>query len=324
MLVRDRFRGKRVLDVIIDIPFALPTIVAGLVLLSLYGPNSPLGLALGVNTEHAVSLALAFVTLPFVVRTVQPVLEELEADVEEAAASLGASRLTIFRRIILPSLAPAIAAGAALSFARAISEYGSLVLLSRQPAVRDRGGLGPGALLHRERQHRRGGRARLGDARGRAGRHRRARHRPEAGGPPWLRSRTPTRWPLRLLAVGYVFFLVAWPVALVVQQTFADGLATLSDALADPQVTYALRLTAMVATWAVVINLVFGVGISMLLVRYEFPGKRVLSALIDVPLSVSPVVVGLALLLVYNGRDGWFGKPAEEAGLADHLRHARR
>ncbi len=129
VLVRDRFWGKAVLDVVIDIPFALPTIVAGLVLLSLYGPASPIGVDIA-NTRMAVYLALAFVTLPFVVRTVQPVLEELERDVEEAAASLGAGRLTTFRRIILPSLAPAIAAGAALSFARAISEYGSLVLLS--------------------------------------------------------------------------------------------------------------------------------------------------------------------------------------------------
>jgi sulfate transport system permease protein len=129
VLVRDRFIGKRILDVIIDIPFALPTIVAGLVLLTLYGKGSPLGLE-WANTELSVPLALAFVTLPFVVRTVQPVLEELDADVEEAAASLGAGRLTIFRRLILPSLAPAIAAGAALSFARAIAEYGSLVLLS--------------------------------------------------------------------------------------------------------------------------------------------------------------------------------------------------
>ena len=129
VLVRDRFWGKRVLDVIIDIPFALPTIVAGLVLLSLYGKQGPLGLD-WANTRIAVFLALAFVTLPFIIRTVQPVLEELETDVEEAAASLGAGRLMIFRRIILPSLFPAIAAGAALSFSRAISEYGSLVLLS--------------------------------------------------------------------------------------------------------------------------------------------------------------------------------------------------
>ena len=129
VLVRDRFFGKRVLDIVIDVPFALPTIVAGLVLLSLYGPRSPLGIDVA-NTRMAVYLALAFVTLPFVVRAVQPVLEALERDVEEAAASLGASRATTFRRVILPSLAPAIAAGAAMSFARGISEYGSLVLLS--------------------------------------------------------------------------------------------------------------------------------------------------------------------------------------------------
>lgn len=129
VLVRDRFFGKRVLDVVIDVPFALPTIVAGLVLLSLYGPSSPIGVDVA-NTRIAVFLALAFVTLPFVVRTTQPVLEALERDVEEAAASLGATRLTVFRRILLPALLPAIAAGAALSFARAIGEYGSLVLLS--------------------------------------------------------------------------------------------------------------------------------------------------------------------------------------------------
>ena len=129
VLVRDRFWGKRALDVVIDVPFALPTIVAGLVLLSLYGPQSPLGVNVA-STRWAVFLALAFVTLPFVVRTTQPVLEALERDAEEAAASLGAGRLTIFRRVILPALTPAIAAGAALSFARGISEYGSLVLLS--------------------------------------------------------------------------------------------------------------------------------------------------------------------------------------------------
>jgi sulfate/thiosulfate transport system permease protein len=125
---------------------------------------------------------------------------------------------------------------------------------------------------------------------------------------------TPLRWLLRLVAVGYVFFLVAWPVSFIALETFADGMTTLTDTLSDPTVQAALLLTAEVAFWAVVINLVFGVTISILLVRYEFPGKRVLSALIDVPLSVSPVVVGLALLLVYNGRTGWFGPTLESAG----------
>lgn len=129
VLVRDRFWGRAVLDVIIDIPFALPTVVAGLVLLSLYGPDSPLGINIA-NTRWAVVFAIAFVTLPFVVRTVQPVLEELDTDVEEAAGLLGAGNATIFARVVLPALVPAITSGAALSFARGISEYGSLVLLS--------------------------------------------------------------------------------------------------------------------------------------------------------------------------------------------------
>lgn len=129
VLVRDDFPGRRLVDAIIDLPFALPTIVASLVMLALYGNNSPVGLHLQ-HTAWGVAVALAFVTLPFVVRSVQPVLDELDREVEEAAASLGASPATRLRRIILPTLAPAIAAGGALSFARAMSEYGALVLLS--------------------------------------------------------------------------------------------------------------------------------------------------------------------------------------------------
>jgi sulfate transport system permease protein len=129
VLVRDSFPGRRVLDVFIDLPFALPTIVAGLVLLSLYGPNSFLGVDIAYK-QPGVVVALLFVTLPFVVRTVQPVLIELDQEMEEGAASLGAGRLTIFRRIILPNLLPAILAGTALAFTRAMSEFGATVLIS--------------------------------------------------------------------------------------------------------------------------------------------------------------------------------------------------
>jgi len=129
VLVRDQFVGKRFIDALIDLPFALPTIVAGLVLLALYGPKSPVGVALAY-TRAGVVMALLFVTLPFVVRTVQPVLLELDRDAEEAAASLGAGKLTTFRRIVAPNLIPAIAAGTALSFARAMSEFGATVLIS--------------------------------------------------------------------------------------------------------------------------------------------------------------------------------------------------
>jgi sulfate transport system permease protein len=129
VLVRDEFRGKGVVNAIIDLPFALPTIVAGLTLLALYGPDSPLGVN-AAYTQAGVMLALLFVTLPFVVRAVQPVLMELDRDMEQAAESLGASRLGVFRRIILPNLTPAILAGVGLAFARAIGEFGSVVLIS--------------------------------------------------------------------------------------------------------------------------------------------------------------------------------------------------
>jgi sulfate/thiosulfate transport system permease protein len=129
VLVRDDFRGKRIVNSVIDLPFALPTIVAGLTLLALYGQNSPVGIHLAY-TRAAVVAALLFVTLPFVVRAVQPVLMELDKEMEEAAASLGAPNRRIFRSIILPNLTPAIVAGCGLAFARAIGEFGSLVLLT--------------------------------------------------------------------------------------------------------------------------------------------------------------------------------------------------
>ncbi len=129
VLVRDEFRGKGIVNSLIDLPFALPTIVAGLTLLALYGPKSPVGIDLAFS-RAAIVLALLFVTLPFVVRAVQPVLLELDLEMEDAAESLGARRTTVFRRIILPNLGPAILAGSGLGFARAVGEFGSLVLIT--------------------------------------------------------------------------------------------------------------------------------------------------------------------------------------------------
>ena len=129
VMVRDEFPGKGIVNSVIDLPFALPTIVAGLTLLTLYGAKSPIGLDV-TYTRIAVGLALLFVTLPFVIRAVQPVLHEVDKEMEEAAASLGASNMRVFRSILLPNLTPAILTGAALAFARAIGEFGSLVLIT--------------------------------------------------------------------------------------------------------------------------------------------------------------------------------------------------
>ncbi len=158
VLVRDDFHGKSLVNSVIDLPFALPTIVAGLTLLTLYGPTSPVGLHIAF-TRGAIVLALCFVTLPFVIRTVQPVLIELDVEMEEAARSLGAGRFTVFRRIVLPNILPGILSGSVLALARALGEIGSLVLiagttlptagrfrpdLQPDPGRRVRAGLGPG------------------------------------------------------------------------------------------------------------------------------------------------------------------------------------
>ncbi len=136
VLVRFRFRGRNLLSTIVDLPIAIPTLVTGLALVAMYGPNAPIGgflERLGIHVIFAplgIELALLFITLPFVIRTVQPVLLELDPAEEEAAATLGANGWTTFRRVVLPAITPAVAAGALLSFARATGEFGSIVILS--------------------------------------------------------------------------------------------------------------------------------------------------------------------------------------------------
>jgi sulfate/thiosulfate transport system permease protein len=129
VLVRDELPGARFVNALIDLPFALPTIVAGLLVLALYGPESPVHVH-AAFTRTAIFLVLLFVTLPFVVRTVQPVLHELDTQMEEAARSLGASEAVVFMRIVLPSILPGILSGVAMAFARAVGEIGSIVIIS--------------------------------------------------------------------------------------------------------------------------------------------------------------------------------------------------
>jgi len=136
VLVRYKFPGKKIVDSLIDLPFALPTAVAGIALTAIYAPNGwigqylqPLGIKVAF-TPLGITLALIFIGLPFVVRTIQPVLQELEKDTEEAAVMLGANRLRTFRRILLPELIPPLLTGFAMAFARGIGEYGSVVFIS--------------------------------------------------------------------------------------------------------------------------------------------------------------------------------------------------
>ena len=135
-LTRYRFPGRRILDALVDLPFALPTAVAGIALTAIYAPNGPLGsllMRVGIKAAYSplgIFIALVFIGLPFVVRSLQPVLQDLDAEVEEAAQTLGASALQRAVRVILPALAPALVSGLSLAFARAVGEYGSVVFIA--------------------------------------------------------------------------------------------------------------------------------------------------------------------------------------------------
>jgi ABC-type sulfate transport system permease subunit len=218
VLVRDDFRGKGLVNALIDLPFALPTIVASIVLLSLYGPYSPIGVQLNATTP-GLAVALAFVTLPFVVRAVQPVLLEADREVEEAAASLGASNLTVFRRVVLPTLLPAVVSGGGLAFARAIGEYGS-----GRPHRREHPGPDPSRLaVHpaadRDRPSGQRGRRVGGAAAG--GLRRALPAAPACRGPAAARGEgavklgTGARLTARTVALAYLTVLVVLPVAVI-------------------------------------------------------------------------------------------------------------
>ena len=291
VLVRERFRGAAVLETVIDIPFALPTVVAGIVMLALYGSDSPVGVNLSAS-RAGLFVALLFVTLPFTVRTVQPVLLELDRDAEQAAASLGASPATVFRRIVLPQILPATVSGAALAFARAIGEYGSVVFIS---SCRSR----PDRVVADLRQAAEQRHPPPGDPAGRRDRHRVAvRQRRGAGrcstcsnaGRPAVAdvaavatgaAATPTRpraapsaaagvgVGLRTVAVLYVGLLVLVPVAVLCTGPSSRDW-TSSGRPSDPDTQHAFQVTAS-SRRAVVINTVFGIGVAILLARYRFP-----------------------------------------------------
>src|SRR6478736_4619914 len=241
VLTRDDFPGKRLVDSVIDLPFALPTIVASLVMLALYGPNSPVDLHLQ-HTKWGVGVALLFVTLPFVVRSVQPVLLELDRETEEAAASLGANNWTIFTLVILPALLPSLLYGAGLTFS---------------PAVRHL---------------------------------------------------------LRYLALAYIGILVIIPVGLILWRTFQPGIGEFFASISTPAAVSALELSLLVVAIVVPLNVLFGVPTALVLARNRFRGKNILQAIIDLPFAVSPIVVGVSLILLW-GSAGLFGFVENNLGL---------
>ena len=310
VLVRDSFRGKSVVNAVIDLPFALPTIVAGLTLLACYGPQSPFGVNVAF-TKLAIGLALLFVTLPFITRAVQPVLLELDREMEEAATSLGASPFTTFRRIVLPNLLPAILSGAALGFGRAIGEFGAVILISGNIPFEtevsswyifsqiesDRSAAAAAVsvvlLATLSRRARRGRRGRALDA----------------------EARSVSRYLLRFSALGYLLFLLLIPVGMVFYRMFEDGLAAVWGELTSPAFIHALQVTLVIAAIAVPANTIFGILCALAIVRRgSGRGNWFLNSAIGLPLALSPVVVGLSLILVY-GKSGWIGSWLTDHGI---------
>jgi sulfate ABC transporter permease protein CysT/sulfate ABC transporter permease protein CysW len=327
VLARYRFRGRAFADAIVDLPFALPTAVAGLTLTALYSSHGwlgrflePLGLKVAF-TPVGVVLALTFVGLPFVVRTVQPVLEELDAELEEAAAVLGASRLQTFVRIVFPNLLPPLLTGFTLAFARALGEYGSIVFVSGNMPFRTE--IAPLLIVTKLEQYDTAGATAIALVllvtsfvlvftinalqrwtRRRAGAStvigRGFRLAPALADSPVLRR--------GLLAAAFLFlglFLIV-PLAAVFVQALEKGPAAYFAAITQPAALSAIRLTLLTAAIAVPLHLVFGVVAAWLVAKFRFRGRGLLVSLIDLPFAVSPVIAGLVFVLLF-GRQGFLG-----------------
>ena len=303
VLVRDDFVGKGLIDAIIDLPFALPTIVTSLVMLALYGKNSPIGLHLQ-HTPPGVAMALTFVTLPMVVRAIQPVLLEIDRDVEEAAASLGASGPQVF-----------IHDRAAVVAARAVDGRGpGLLAVHRRVRLGGddrRAGAGEDRSLvavdprpdRKRRPHRRcrdihcaavylvHGAGALAD---------RGRAQSQPGGEggmtpsPWVRFLT------RYTVLAYIGIMLIVPASLILWRTFRPGFHQFYAWVTTPAAISALDLSLLVVAIVVPLNVVFGVLMSTLLARNRFRGRALLQAVIDLPFAVSPIIVGVALILLWG------------------------
>ena len=330
LLVRDDFPGKAAVNAVIDLPFALPTIVASLTLLDALRRATARSASTSPSPGPRSSSPCCFVTLPFVVRAVQPLLIEMDREMEEAAASLGASGFTVFRRIIFPNLLPGLAAGVALAFARALGEFGSVLIFagglpdtqvssvfirqqieSGNDSRRGRG-LGRAAgrlaaaaarrvsLIQRwGSRHERSSRRRTVDAAQR-------RATGSEGGDD-ERVSTGSRWGLRTLGLGYLTLLLLAPLGDdLLQDLRSTASAPPIEAITSPDGLHALKLTLLMVAIAVPLNTVFGVGCALLLVRHKWKGNAVIDAIINLPFAISPIVIGLSLFLLY-GTDGWFG-----------------
>lgn len=338
VLARLHFPGKKFLDAVVDVPFALPTAVAGLTIAALTGPRSWLGeLAAWVDWKIAyappgIILAMAFTSFPFVVRILQPVLEDLDTEVEEAARICGAGSWRRFFKIVTPAILPALLAGGTLALVRSIAEFGAVTFISGNLPFRTE--LASVLLFTRVHEfeyaeaaalaavillfsfvlllgsnavqswlYRRGGDGVAEGQRRRLGAPLNRDYLWSAG------DRV-----LVFIAVLICLFAVLIPLGAVFFYASKDGWSGVSRTLQSSEVRHAILLTMQAATTAVVVNTIFGVIAAWTLSKYEFPGKKSLTSLIELPFTLSPVILGLCFLFLF-GLQGLFGRLLDEVGV---------
>ncbi|MCL6442713.1 MAG: sulfate ABC transporter permease subunit [Alicyclobacillus sp.] len=318
-LTRGRFPGRTVLNALVDLPLAIPTTVSGLMLVLLYSPVHPFGQWLTQHhiglayTRASIVLAMVFVTLPYAIRTIQPLIESLDGRLEEAAWTLGASRWRTLFRVVVPSVLPGIITGFFLTFSRAIAEFGTVVIVSGNlPLKTQVASVYLYGLV--ENDDPTGAAAvsvvmlvislvALGIPAWLGGRSRRQGAQTMATVP--IKSvaaheNSPVKWLLALFAWLWIGVILILPVGNLASGALGAGWSGLVQSVMQPQALSALRLSAVVTLWTVGINLVFGVWAAVLFTRHTFPGRKIMLALADLPFSLSPVIAGLVLLFVYG------------------------
>ena len=331
VLTRYQFPGKRVVDALIELPFAMPTAVAGITLSQMYATNGEIGslfapLGIEISYTHiGIVVALVFIGIPFVVRSVQPVLQGFDPSYEEAAHILGASRVRTFFRVILPELTPSILTGFGLALARGIGEFGSVIYISGN-SVKD----GTQVVSYVIMQKLNSGSANYGDAaaialvllvisfallfvinivqlrasRRVAGLGESAVSRPAGWDDARQGGGKGPKAVMMVLAIGFLFVMLVLPLISVITKSLALGGSFYLEAITTPNALSALRVTLIATICAVLVNTFFGLVASWLLTKFRFRGQRVLATLVDIPFSISPVIAGLAFVMTF-GRTGW-------------------
>ena len=321
VLVRYEFPGKRILDGMIELPFALPTAVAGISLTYLTTDSGWIGsffAKFGIQiayTRLGITFALIFVGIPFVVRSIQPVLEKLDTSYEEAASVLGASRTRIFWKVIFPEVLPSLCTGFGLAFGRCLGEYGSIVFIAgNKPYYTEITPLiimselqefdYPSAtaialvmliaaflILFINNLIQARNTKILNGNRQEAERKEKMNQNKQSGFVKWL---------LITISVLFLFVMLVLPLLVVITQAFKSGVAAYLKAVTDKYTVRALLLTLEATLTAVVVNTIFGLFAAWTITKFKFKGKKLLTTLIDIPVTVSPVIAGLIFILLFG------------------------